>query len=825
MRLRDRICVSISSAALLIAVLAVGGALRWTQAVVAGLVALALATQVFARRRLDRTSPLVAFLGLAVALTAIQLIPLPAGVLQALDGPGAQIRAEGATLSATQPWQCISLDPAETVRALAFFVTLLGVALLAVRYASSERGRFALLGGLAVVCGVTALVTGVHTLLNADLLYGVYAPHEFAHPPAVFGPLLNPNHLGGLMGLGAVLSFGLAFYGRQISQLRVLWIVVGLACTVVCAATQSRGAMLGLVVGLIVTGALTVAGRVHASRRGSGGRMRNDVPLLVVIGLGLAVVLYVSAGGVAQQLNNTSLVELNQPSSKYAAWRSSLELVREAPVLGIGRGAEETTLTRVFRGSAYFTYSHLENEYLSAIVDWGVAGAVLLAAAFLWCARTAYRRWRDGPLAAAAIGALSAIMLQSGVDFGIELLGLALPVVIIAATVELVPLRATDGPMLLLRARRVALVVALAVLAVALTQPLTTSVQEDHDTIADRVASTQDLRAIVERHPMDYVAFGELARTNFEHDTPAAVAFLNHALTLHPTHLGLHRLAARMFVAAHLYAQAAVEYSLAMSADPAPLELLTEAVKMLPSATDVTRAIPADYPNVDMILRSLHELDRDDISVSWLARVARRPQHDTQVIDLLYELTMTRKDYVTAKATAELRLETVHTTHSRLLVAKAQLLLREYDALLLSLADVAKWNGPITDRSEGWLILCDVHIARRDWNAALLCLHKLDGSGLLAATGRGGVVERLANITEERTHDSKMEQVEAMKKKYGAPSVRGMSSKDDPDADVTPNVTPATPTSAPTKPALGIPNPFGLPKTTRAPAFSNPLTK
>ena len=75
MKRRDTTSLAIAALALLTAVLVVGGVLRWTQAIVAGLVALALLTQLFARRSLDRVSPLVVLLGIAMALTAIQLIP------------------------------------------------------------------------------------------------------------------------------------------------------------------------------------------------------------------------------------------------------------------------------------------------------------------------------------------------------------------------------------------------------------------------------------------------------------------------------------------------------------------------------------------------------------------------------------------------------------------------------------------------------------------------------------------------------------------------------------------------------------------------------
>src|SRR5215475_4908415 len=120
MRPRDRISLAIGDAALVASVLVIGGALRWTQALVAVLVALALVMQLGSRRRLDHASPLVVLLGIAIALTALQLVPLPDSLLDWLNARGNELRNDGAALAGTAPWRAISLDPANTLRSLAF---------------------------------------------------------------------------------------------------------------------------------------------------------------------------------------------------------------------------------------------------------------------------------------------------------------------------------------------------------------------------------------------------------------------------------------------------------------------------------------------------------------------------------------------------------------------------------------------------------------------------------------------------------------------------------------------------------------------------------
>jgi O-antigen ligase len=773
MRPRDRISLVIGGAALLVSVLVIGGALRWTQAVVAALIALALVMQVGSRRRLDHASPLVVLLGLAIALTAVQLIPLPAGLLDALDPRGMELRNDGAALAGTAPWQVISLDPAGTLRALAVFVTLLGVALLGLRVASSERGRYLVLAAVAVTCGLAAAVTGVHTLLNAESLYGVYRPEHAA--PLILGPLLNTNHLGGLMAIGAVLAVGLAFYQRQAVQLRVLWVVIAIGCSATAMASLSRGATLGLGLGVATAIALYAAGRIATANDGDGRRHRaliTEVPITIVIAAGLAVAVYTSAGKVADQLETTSLTELSHPLSKYEAWRSALQLVGEAPWVGIGRGAIEPVFTRVHEASAYVTFSHLENEYVQAVVEWGIPGAVLLGLALAWCIRTAAKRWRDGPLAAAAIGACAAILFQSSVDFGIELLGLAVPVVLIATTVLGVRLR--ESRAIVPRLARAAVVVALASAAAALLAPASRSVQEDHDRLARAAEPGPGELAVLDdaiaRHPLDYLAFGEAAAVMLRTGDPRAGKFLNHALALHPTHPGLHRLAAGALIANGRRQQAAVEYALALRGTLAPGHLVTEIVTRLPDADLAAAAIPVDGIERGPILHALAEQHRDDVAERWLLRVIQGARHDLAVIDHLYRLAMERGDLAIAEQAARRRLAESRTAESRIQLARVLFKRQQYDQVLNDLADVSTWTGRLDQRAEAWLLVCDARIEQRAWDPALECLHKLDGSGILAPGDRAGIVQRLAIVDEHRTTEAKQKAIEQMERALRSPA-------------------------------------------------------
>jgi O-antigen ligase/tetratricopeptide (TPR) repeat protein len=753
MRRREWLSAAFGLAAAATAVLAIGGALRWTQALVALLVAGGLVPLAWSRRTLDRRSPLVAVLAVPLVLTAIQLLPLPAGWLEALAPVGDGLRDDGAALVGTEPHRAITLDAPGSLRALCFFAILLGVASIALRLSLTERGRYRVLAGVAALCGATALVAALHEVLGATALYGLYAPVQAS--PAVLGPLLNGNHLGGLMAVGAVLGAGLVMYRNQRGWVRATWALVTAGCAAVALATLSRGAALALAGGGLVTVAILIGQRLRADprrRRRRDQLLTSSLPIGVVAVCGLVIVVYTSAGGVGRELGDTSLSELSAEQSKFGAWRSAARLVEESPWLGIGRGAFEPAFTRVHPPSALQTASHAENEYVQAVVDWGIAGAILCALAACWFALVAIRRWHDGPLAAGALGALAVIAVQSVVDFGVELLGVAVPVVAIAATLAYAPVR-EPGPRGVLRARalRIAHALALAAAAALLLADTTTSVAEDHQALADRGApiTLAELAAPLERHPLDYFLYGLAAEAMIRDGDPRAIRTLNHALALHPTHVGLHRMAARLLYRGGHDAQAALEYAAAMRGTRAPQALLREVLLAFKDPATAARAIPTDVQQLDVIVRALVQLERIDVATVWLSQLLKLRPKDAHACELLYALSMRGGDLAAAEATGRHCVEIAPSRQSRLALARVLFQKGAFAEVIRQLHDVSRWTGRVDEIGAAWLLLCDAHRGLARWDDAVRCLRRLDASGYVERR-RGEISTRIEKIEAAR---------------------------------------------------------------------------
>lgn len=752
-RRRDRVSAFAGAGALGFAVFAVGGAFPWTQAVVAALLAIALAAQLTSRRQLDRISPLVVLLGLATALTALQLIPLPGGLDRVLDPLGTTLRDEGAALVGRDAWPALTLDPAGTLRALTFHVIVLAGGMLALRLTAGEHGRHAVLTVVAFMCGLVAVTVGVHELLGAHSLFGVYTPAQ-ANPP-VLGPLLNPNHLGSLMAFGAVLCVGLFLYHRQSGAARTVWAVTGLACGAVAFASLSRGAVVALLIGVAITLAIAVAQRLVLRSHGRARRrfLTTSLPIGIVATCALILVVYASAGNVGTQLAETSLQEVHEPRSKFMAWRSAEALIQQAPWTGVGRGAFEPAFTRVHPPTAFTSVSHLENEYIQAVVDWGLPGAMALAAALAWLCVVAVKRWRDGPLAAGSIGALAVVAIHSNVDFGIELLGLALPVVAVAATLVYVPMR-DAGKSASLRAMvpRAGFLALLLAAGAAVCLPHARSVGEDHDVIGDRAAvvTPAQISDSIARHPLDYIGFAAAAEHAVQTgDDPRAVRLLNHALRLHPTHPGLHRMAARFLHRTGHDAQAASEYAAALRGTTLPGPLLTEVVATLAKPALIVEAIPLDYRNLDLIARSLTALDQHDVAIIWLDRVLALRPRDLIAARLLSTVALARKNLPAAERAARRRVEIEPSTQARLQLAKVLFELGRYAEVVPQLEDVERWHGRVEDLVAAWFLLCDSR-AHLDSEAATRCLRYFDAQGILNQAQRTEVKRRLEELAAAR---------------------------------------------------------------------------
>jgi Flp pilus assembly protein TadD len=745
-RLRDRIATTATGTALGLAIFAVGGAPRWAVVMIALAVAVAIASQVTSRRRAVSPEPLLWFLAAPAVLTGIQVIPLPPAVLATLNPTGYDLIVDGLALVG-QPvgWLPLSLDPATTRRDLLELVTNVGVGWVGLRLSASEDGRVRILWAVAGACGLAAVIGLLHVLLGVHALYGLYTPHQAN--PLVMAPLLNPNHYACLLSIGAVLAAGLSLHYR-LPRDRVLWITVMLVCVAVALLTQSRGGVAAMVAALIVFGVIVALQKINARAEQKKPELwRVTVPAATVVLCTLVIVTYFSAGGVRRQLDETSLAELDAPRSKYVAWRSAVDLLRESPWVGVGRGGFEASFTRVHPASAHHTFSHLENEYLQAAVDWGAPGALILAGLLGWLVFVAVRRSDDGPLAASCLAACAAVATQSVVDFGIELPGVAVPIILVLACLTRSPLRETSKYRKAV-VPRAALAVVTVLLAVWVATPAGRSLSEDRQRLVTTAEPSEALvRELMVRHPLDYLAPAYGARVA-RAEPREAMALLNRALTLHPTHSDLHRLAARLLARNGRLAQARLEYELVLRNTMEPELHVEDLLSMFPSASDVARAIPADHPAWPRVVKALLGFQRPDVALRYLEAVVEVSPGNVDAWQRLQTIAESQGDKATAERAARRRLQLAPgvlaaTGLGRLLVLEGKI-----DEAERTLKPFVKEGLSTADQTDARLVICDIAIARQQWLPALECLERVRDATAGRPETRRSTHARMAVVAE-----------------------------------------------------------------------------
>jgi tetratricopeptide (TPR) repeat protein len=278
-------------------------------------------------------------------------------------------------------------------------------------------------------------------------------------------------------------------------------------------------------------------------------------------------------------------------NQKVRGWKDAAALTWAYRWTGVGRGAFEAPATAFRADDEAVRLAYPENLVVQSASEWGVPVTLLL----LGLVGTAMvklipglRRRELGVIGAAA-GVL-AVGVHDLADFGLELLGVAIPVVValgaVIGRVERRYERHGRQPRRILVRRAITAGLglwALSIVAAAWAVPRTMDV--DFAKVAKAYKEkdpvvTERLRAAIARHPADdhleLIAAEEALRKR----DPSALHHLNRALRLHPANWQAHYLAARTLLGLGRRSQAALEYRLAIERGmPPPLDEILQVLK------------------------------------------------------------------------------------------------------------------------------------------------------------------------------------------------------------------------------------------------------
>lgn len=361
-------------------------------------------------RRSLRWHPLAVGLGAFALLSWAQALPLPVGLLRtvspvAADAYAAVDEAFGAVAGAAP----LSLDPAASLRAGVRWAGLAFALLLLVELDRAGKRR-ALIVRVLVWTGSAVVALGLVGLFaGGGRVLGFFSP---LHPGArvgLSGPFVAANHAGQFLVVCLLAALdGARRGGRGPARYRavaaVAWIALGIGLT------RSRGAIVAGALGLVLSVAIALKRRDRAALVAPAWALA-----VGLAGVGLATLVWPEVATLARWETLTASADLGKLSQQVVAF----ELIVRSPWTGLGADAFGAAQVALATHPNPVRMRAIENDWLQTVLDFGVAGTLLVVVLVAWAARSSSgssQRRGGRPLGAIALVAVGA---QSLVSFGL----------------------------------------------------------------------------------------------------------------------------------------------------------------------------------------------------------------------------------------------------------------------------------------------------------------------------------------------------------------------------------------------------------------------
>ena len=374
----------------------------------------------------------------AAILLALQVLPLPSGVLRFLSPRSQEILflwQSEASDGLFARWSCVSLTPAETLYSICFFVAYVIIFWVTIQILQDREDVCRMLRWIAVAGLVAAVIGFIQYSSGTDKFLGIYE-HPFRKASEYLtGSFSTKNHFGHYLALSVgpllfLLACGggtsQAGFGRPVSRGTRGW-PLGPAFWGLCLAIVIAAIVGSLSRGAVVAGAAAVIFFLF-----NAFRVRN-LPVWWVLGALLACAVAVSVVWWSENLRvkerltsltSGRLEELDPRGARRLIWSTVLAAIPDFGPLGSGVGSLREVYPSYLRRydiPRYFT--HAESGYLQIALEAGFPGLVLLCLGIFsvgaWVLRGLLAEGdRDVVLASGAVGAsLVASLLQSSFDF------------------------------------------------------------------------------------------------------------------------------------------------------------------------------------------------------------------------------------------------------------------------------------------------------------------------------------------------------------------------------------------------------------------------
>ncbi len=289
-----------------------------------------------------------------------------------------------------------------------------------------------------VVCGIMALA-------SAQVGLAIYQFAKDANfnpllsegrPEAGFrasGLFISPNHLAGFLEVALILATSLCFWGSFRARGKMIFAYLALMCLTGLVLTGSRGGYLSAGAGLAFFACASVWALRSRLARGMMPRIAAIVAVIAIIGGTLAFVAERSYA-IRTRANTVFIAS----DIRFHLWQAAWKQFQLAPIFGTG-SRTYVYYGRTFRSPELQTdpvFAH--NDWLQALAEYGIVGALLITGLIAAHLRQGWRRWSEmaGGLSAAlpepvekhalalqigTIGAVAAVLVHALIDFNLHI--------------------------------------------------------------------------------------------------------------------------------------------------------------------------------------------------------------------------------------------------------------------------------------------------------------------------------------------------------------------------------------------------------------------
>jgi O-antigen ligase len=277
-------------------------------------------------------------------------------------------------------WRATQAEVPYLARQELLLVVVAGVAfLLALHNLHGQDTTQAVVHGLAGLGCVIAGYAIIQALGQSQKVLWLAQPADYFKRAG--GTFMNPNHLAAFLGLLVPLSVSQFLLGRGKAVIKVLHGYAALMMLGGIAVTMSRGGWIAVAVGL---GGLLVW--IGFRRR----ELRLPIAILALLMVGGGWFFYRTSEKARARVTNVAKADNRDAGQgRTWLWKPAVKMWADHRWLGVGPGHFDARFPQYRSPEVQLSPGWVHNEYLNLLTDYGVAGALLAAAAvgaFGWSA-------------------------------------------------------------------------------------------------------------------------------------------------------------------------------------------------------------------------------------------------------------------------------------------------------------------------------------------------------------------------------------------------------------------------------------------------------